>query len=661
MTRAAYRTDIEGLRGVAILLVVLFHAGIAGFGGGFVGVDVFFVLSGYFITRPLVEEFVASGRIDVGEFYRRRAQRILPLLLVVLLFAVTLMTWLNAPIDRAAIAETVIPVAFGAGNIEFAASAVNYFSAGENALLHAWSLGVEQQFYLAWPLLLLLPALFRRLDLADGAAERLTQVVTVMWCAGAASLASAVWLTYASPAWAFFGLPTRLWEFALGGLVATLARPRADDETQGATNGRATQLAGMAAIVIAVSLFDRSTPYPGVAALLPALGAAAMLAAGGTTGSAIDRALSHASLQRLGRLSFAWYLWHWPLMVLGSVLSHDLGAAGRLAWGITTLGLAYATHHLVERPAREGRLVVRPEWTLTTYAAACGVLALLALGVQRQARRTSRSPEQRAFLLARNDRMKHDCWASSIRGPSGDCTFGDTNGARTIVLLGDSHAEHWLAGLDRAGRERGWRIVAMVRGGCPVAEMTGLRNEHLERRYRECAQYREGTIQRVIAMRPDAVLLSSYDHYIPFDIPVAAANSDWQVSDGEWQRGLRATYSRLAGAGLPLIAMRGTPRTWFDVPACLSRRAAWLPFSPPCTFDRSRAWSPRAVEAQTAAARGLPVQFLDMNDQICTDASCSVLRGDMIMYTDDNHLTASFTRSLAPVLGRRLESLLGAN
>src|SRR5215210_7964518 len=152
--RPPFRPDIKGLRGVAILLVVLFHAGVSVLSGGFVGVDVFFVLSGYFITGPLVREVVGTGRIDIADFYGRRAQRLMPALLVVLLATLGLVTWLYAPIDRAPIAGTARAVAFSAGNIEFAQGAVNYFGSGENPLLHTWSLGVEQQFYLVWPLLL---------------------------------------------------------------------------------------------------------------------------------------------------------------------------------------------------------------------------------------------------------------------------------------------------------------------------------------------------------------------------------------------------------------------------------------------------------------------------------------------------------------------------
>ena len=192
------------------------------------------------------------------------------------------------------------------------------------------------------------------------------------------------------------------------------------------------------------------------------------------------------------------------------------------------------------------------------------------------------------------------------------CEFGDTRSTTTLALLGDSHAEHWLGALDRYGKERGVRIVAMVKGGCPVPDMPELMQPRLKRYYHECTRYREAMVKRIIAMRPAAAILSSWDHYMP----VNGKGSDWQVTAEIWGRGLRRTYERLSNAGIPVLAIRGTPRTWFDVPACLSRRAARLLMASECTFDRARSLSKVAIDAQTEAARGLRVAFVDMNDQM---------------------------------------------
>ncbi|NUO94296.1 MAG: acyltransferase [Gemmatimonadaceae bacterium] len=641
--RPPFRPDIEGLRGAAILLVVLFHAGVPALAGGFVGVDLFFVLSGYFITGLLVREQAESGGVNLMEFYGRRALRLLPSLIVVLLVTLAAVMWLYAPIDQPTIAANARAVALSAGNYEFARTAVDYFSSAANPLLHTWSLAVEEQFYVVWPLLFLL---------VGAMAER--RLLAALAIAGLASFAASLWLTTTAQPWAFFGMPTRIWEFALGGVVALLLRPSAERD---ARRGALLQIAALAAIGFAVISYDRATSYPGVAALVPALAAAALLVGGAwAPASAASRMLSTPALQWLGRLSYAWYLWHWPLMGIGAVLDRDIGVGGRLVWSGAALGLAWLTQRFIESSAREGRLArIRTEWLAPAALVVSVGAALVAHGALRAAERRVASPEQRTLAMARRDRMQHDCWATTVDDLKGPCELGDRTSSTVIMLLGDSHAEHWLAGLDRAGRERGWKIVAMVKGGCPVADMPELMNARLKRYYHECTRYREAMLQRIVSARPAAVILSSWDHYIPPD----GTGSDRQVTPEMWRRGLRRTYERLTGAGLPVVAIRGTPRTWFDVPACLSRQAARLPFAGPCSYERARSLSPAALEAQAAAARGLPIRFVDMNDQICPTRECGVVRNGVVVFTDDNHLTASFSRSMAPVLGARLAAALG--
>src|SRR6185436_17602108 len=350
------------------------------------------------------------------------------------------------------------------------------------------------------------------------------------------------------------------------------------------------------------------------------LGAAALIVAGGhAPESGITRALSTRSLRWLGRMSYAWYLWHWPLVGLGAALDPGIGALGKLTWSAVALALAWLTYEYVENSARDGVLSRMPgPWVMPAALGASFAGALLSHVAMGAATRQTWSEPQRRFAAARLDRMDHDCWATTIDDPRGACEFGDTRSNTVIALLGDSHAEHWLGALDRVGRERGWKIVAMVKGGCPVADMPRLVNARFKRFYHECTRYREAMLRRIVAMRPDAVILSSWDHYIP----VNGDGEDWQVTPSMWYAGLRRTYARLTGAGIMTVAIRGTPRAWFDVPACLSRRAAGLLFARPCDFDREGSLAPEAVRAQSAAARGFPIRFVDMNDQICATPKC---------------------------------------
>ena len=650
--RPAFRPDIEGLRGIAILLVVLFHAGVSLFAGGFVGVDVFFVLSGFFITALLARELTETGDVDVNAFYTRRALRLLPALLVTLLVTLGAVFWLYAPIDRAAIAADARAVAMYGGNIAFASGAVDYFGRGDNPLLHTWSLAVEEQFYLIWPLLFLSIGFLGVADQGSRARQRLFVAIVI---AGVLSFIASLWLTSVSQPWAFFGMPTRIWEFALGGALAMLMNGRTDTRTSAST---ALQGAGLLMIGIAAVSYERVTPYPGIAAVLPALGAS-LLVVGGERApdSAVSRALSIQPLRWLGRMSYSWYLWHWPLVGIAAVLYPGIGVAGRLAWSAAALILAWLTHRFIEEPVRNGTLLARVPgyWLLPGTVVASAAVALLAHNAMGSANRYVASSVHRQFALARIDRKNHTCWAETVETSTGPCEFGDTRSRTTLALLGDSHAEHWLGALDRYGKERGVKIVAMVKGGCPVPDMPELMQPRLKRYYHECTRYREAMVKRIIDMRPTAAILSSWDHYMP----VSGKGSDWQVTAEIWGRGLRRTYERLSNAGVPVLAIRGTPRTWFDVPACLSRRAARLPMASECTYDRSRSLSKVAVDAQTEAARGLRVAFVDMNDQICSSARCPVVKGRTIVFTDDNHLTKSFSESVGSVLGSRLEAALG--
>jgi hypothetical protein len=343
-------------------------------------------------------------------------------------------------------------------------------------------------------------------------------------------------------------------------------------------------------------------------------------------------------------------------MGVGAVLDPGIGPLGRLTWAGAALGLAWLTHRFIEQPVRDGsaRARIPGRWVLPGALAASVAVAVLAHGAMRAAEARAAMPDQRAFAWARVDRKEHDCWVNTLEDAKRSCAFGDTASPATLALLGDSHAEHWLGALDRYGRERGVKVEAMVKGGCPVADMPELMQPRLKRYYHECTRYREAMVQRIIAMRPAAAILSSWDHYLP----VNGNSSDWQVTPEMWQPGLRRTCERLSSAGIRVIVIRGTPRTWFDVPACLSRRAARLPFARECTYDRVASLSPVAIRAQDAAAHGLEVALIDMNDQVCDSARCGVVRNGTVVFTDDNHLTASFSRSVGLVLGERIRAAL---
>lgn len=650
------RLDLDGLRGLAVLLVVGFHAGIPWLRGAFVAVDVFFVLSGFFLATTLTRLLATEEPIRLRELFARRIWRFLPALVLVLLVTLAT-TLLYAPIDRAIVGKNLVPVSAFAGNLAFAAEGVNYFHAGENPLLHTWMLGVELQLALLFPLLVVLFARWGevRAGASVGSERRwiiLRSVIVGVSAIGVVSFVLSVIINDTSPMWAYFGPHTRLWSFSAGALMAFFTG--GGQSAVGASPGRIgiTQIAGFGLLVAPAFLYESSLAYPGVMALAPVAGTLLFLSSGGLgTESLPGRILASGPLVALGRVSYGWYLWHWPLMVLGGVLMPGIGPGGRLMWGFVGLFAAFVTHTLLAQPGSVGwvQKVIggRP---LTAAAVVSILLMLLGIGAAWTNTRYVKHSVHQRYEEARNDHLGHDCWGrTEPRLRQNGCAFGATGSPTTLALIGDSHASHWLGGLEPAGETHGWRIEPYVMGACPVADLRGLVGGAIGRLYGPCGRFLDETLRQLETTRPEAVILSNSDFYLkakPVSIP-----------EETWTEGLRRTYTRLQRAGITVIVIRSTPWVPFDVPSCLSRRAARLPFASDCRFEPDQAFIAEARRSQDHAGRGLDVRFVDMNDVVC-QGRCATERDGLVVYSDDNHLTRSFSRSLASVLGDRLQAAL---
>jgi peptidoglycan/LPS O-acetylase OafA/YrhL len=557
----------------------------------------------------------------------------------------------------------VVPVAAFVANLAFAADGVNYFQAGQNPLLHTWTLGVDLQLALLFPLLVMLFAAWGgvRAGTETGAERRWIVLRTVLLgvaLAGAVSFALAVNINDSAPMWAYFGPHTRLWSFCAGGLMAFLTG--GGQSALGASAWRigSVQVAGLGLLVVPSLLYERTLEYPGVMALAPVGGTLCLLATGGlATASLPGRLLACRPLVALGAVSYAWYLWHLPLMVLGAVLTPDIGPGGRLAWGFAGLAAAMLTHRLLAHPASAALLTrARGGRPLLAAAAVSAALALLGVGAAWSSARHVEQSVHLRYAAARNDHLGHDCWGRAPAQPKREgCALGDAGSATTIALLGDSHASHWLGGLERAGQAHGWRIEPYVMGACPVADLRGLLGGAAGRLYNRCAGFQEANMRRLAAARPRAVILSNADYYME-----AEPGQEFRLPESVWTEGLRRTYARLDRMGIEVLVIRDVPWVPFDVPSCLSRRAARLLRATDCRFAPDQTFISRARRAQDRAARGLRVHFIDMNDQVCgaSSARCGTERDRMVLYTDDDHLTATFSRSLGLVLGERLDAAL---
>ena len=374
-THAERRGDIEGLRAVAVVLVVLFHASIGGVPGGFVGVDVFFVISGFLITGLLLRERTGSGTISLSSFYARRARRLLPAAALVLLVTLVASILVLPPLLVPGVATDTAAAALYVSNMGFAVQATDYFAAGQapSPILHFWSLGVEEQFYVFWPAIVLL--------VTRGAIRPGRRVGITVVAIAAASFVFALWLTSAAEPWAFFSLPARAWELALGGCLAVAGTRLSFIPERAAV---AAGWIGLALIVLAGFALNETTPFPGTAALLPTVGAALVILSGAQpTAFGPARLLGTAVPRFLGRISYSLYLWHWPVLVLPAIAAGvPLPLSERVILVVASVALAAATNRWVEDPFRHGRFIgTLPRRNLAMAGALTVAVAMTAVGV----------------------------------------------------------------------------------------------------------------------------------------------------------------------------------------------------------------------------------------------------------------------------------------
>jgi peptidoglycan/LPS O-acetylase OafA/YrhL len=656
-----FRPDIEGLRGIAILLVVAYHVGLPGITGGYIGVDVFFVLSGYLITNLLAQEVLSTGRLDFMQFYARRGRRLLPAAVVVLAATMIAGWTILSPTEIHDLTTSVTSASAYVSNALFAYRATNYLAddARGNPVLHTWSLAVEEQFYLFWPLLVTLALRPRRGAREVPEDRRKARLIRIIAVISALSLLLSVILTTFAQAWAFFGAPARVWEFGAGALATLL---------EGSIVRRYDRSipylawSGVSLLIIAVTVYDTNTHFPGIAAILPVFATIVLLISG--SGPAIPTAtrfLRTRVLQLVGRLSYSWYLWHWPVLTFAWILWPQIGIQGRFLCAILALLLSALTYYTIEMPVRYWRTFV-----INPRASMVGTLALTAIGVlgaqavRLLANRASAGPSQIVFTQAHADftlLTKDGCtlsyWGTD---PPTTCTFGDTSSDTTVALFGDSHADHWFPAMQRIALQRHWRLLTFSKSECPSAAVE-LESRKLGRTYTECARWRSAVMGQLLQRKPMLVVLSNSSAYVPLH---GMAATEWQVSADSWSRGTRATAAALSKASIHTLLLEDVLRPNFNVPICLARRA-WSSLwkTSHCTFERRQSINADVTDAEQRGIRGLRyATFADVNPRICHTASCQTERGDIVLYRDSHHLTGTFSESLAPwLLGRMTAAL----
>ena len=671
-----FRADIQGLRAVAILLVVLYHAQLPGLSGGYVGVDVFFVISGYLITGQLQRELVRTGRVNLLSFYARRARRLLPSALIVITTVVVVARYWGPLLQVKATAWDGIYASIYAINYRLAANGVDYQQAAGPAspLQHFWSLAVEEQFYLLWPALIILGTIV----VARRHPRTVRPILSVLAVSGIAlSLWYSIAFTHESAPVAYFMPQTRAWEFGVGALIALAGRGFANLPSAFRWG---FSISGLAILLAAAVVFDDQTPYPGTAAITP-VAATALIIAAGVSDQRVGcgRLLALRPMQTIGRCSYGWYLWHWPVLVLApTIFGFKFDLLQRLEMCVLAFVLAVVTYVVIERPPASHQLRVGL-WLRRTVFIAVGGIALSALVivsipgstggdfaasplrldsanaaselaglVESSANRSSLPSDLTPSLeSAANDvpMTETNCHLGYLQVTQGECAYGDLSATRTIVLFGDSHAQQWDAALDSAAQATHWKLISWTKAACPAADVT-LTNATLKRVYTECSRWRQATIQRIDQLRPALVIVSQSDTLL-------GAQMDNQV----WAQKTLTTMDALRSSGAKLDFIADTPIPDGDVPSCLAANPTHIER---CERTRSRAFAaPLYTERHNAVAGALRaggVTVIDPTDWMCSAQRCPTVIGNVLVYRDASHITDSFSRALAPIM----ESTLAA-
>ncbi|MFR9750827.1 acyltransferase family protein [Nocardia sp. 004] len=689
--RQGFRQDIQGLRAVAVSAVVLFHAGVPGISGGFVGVDVFFVISGFLITGMLCREAAATGAIDLIRFYGARARRLLPAAGLVTIATAIAAVVLLPPLSAREVLGDGIAGALYAGNYRFALRDTDYL-AGEAApspFQHFWSLGVEEQFYLLWPVLIIAVAwLIRR---RRGSAVATWPYLLVLAVVVTLSFAVALHWTGTLPPWAFFSLPTRAWELAAGGMVA-LSVSVWSRLPKSVASGAGWL--GLGSIIVACAHLSERTPYPGTAALVPVIGTALVLISGCVeTRSCVGRVLAVPELRAIGTVSYAWYLWHWPVLVLAPVaLDRELGLLGSLVAVAVAGGLAVLTQWLVENPIRfaaplrnsAGRSLT--VGGVSTVLAAGVVLVLLAtvpvpvgrgaaaqaLALTTPALSAAPAVDPRDAAIERLAAQVHSaivasdeirdipsnltptlaaapgdkavvfgngCVRSWLEVGQAECASGAPESATTVALVGDSHAAMWHPAFERIAVSRHWRLETMAKVTCPLLDLP-IVSPYLGRDYTECTQWRGQIMTRLRAERPRLIVVSMSRRY--------GGDFGFVAYDHAWIESLNRLVVQLSSFGSAVLVLGAIPDPHTVVPACLS---AHIDDALACTPARPVAVNDAGIAAEQAAVIAGGGRYADLTELFCTAARCPLIVGSGLVYRDDNHLTVGYAEALGPFLG----------
>ena len=648
-----YRADIDGLRAVAVLPVVLFHAGLAWLSGGYVGVDVFFVISGFLITGIIARE-MAEKRFSILEFYRRRARRIFPALTVMTVATLVVAYFLLTPNEYVSVAESATAVSVFSSNFYFWKNVSYFQSAAEvRPLLHTWSLAVEEQYYVFFPLLLWLLNLSRR------------RLAGLLWLVAIGSLALSIAMVAWKPSAAFYLLPTRAWELMLGGLLALglIPGPKRESITTVAS------LLGVALILTPVILYTSATPFPGLAAVPPVVGTMLIIWAGGS--GPIGRALSWSPVVAVGQASYSIYLWHLPIFAFAEYLvANRLTVAAGLALSALSVLLGFLSLRFIELPfRRSGPRAARERQALIAFCgmpliAALGIIVMLTNGAPNRL-----SPSARQIIDAPNDKTRHhaECMTLDARViPAAEaCHLGQAGAIPEALLLGDSHSMVTATALEEAALRRRKSFLFAAVADCPSGLGFQVVTEERSSSLGYCATYnREMLTLALESPNIRTVVISS--RWTNWRIGEPANSADFpspppllrdalgsasspNENKAKWERGFLLLIAKLVAAEKKVVIVGPLPEPQFNVPHRLHVQSFGI--APPIHAIAKAHYQlrHRAILEFFDTIKEPGVSFVWPVRMICKDDTCPIIENGKPVYFDHNHLSVYGARKTGPL------------
>ncbi len=648
-----FRPEIQGLRALAALLVAIYHIWLGRVSGG---VDVFFVVSGYLVIGSLLRQVERSGRVDFVRFWGNLAKRLLPVaLLVIVCVLLASLLWLPR-VRWAETASELLAAALYYENWQLAFNAVDYLAQDNAAspVQHYWALSIQGQFYLVWPFVVALVAWAHRRS-GVGLRGLMTGTVVAVFCA---SLAYSIHVTAVDQPFAYFDTGARACEFALGGLLA-LWLPRLHLTTPWSA---VLGWLGVIAMLACGLVLQVSTVFPGYAALWPTLAAGLILAAGIAGGRfGAHRLLASPALMRMGDVSYALYLWHWPILVFWLLYSgrEHAGAIDGTLVLAASIVLAFVSTRWAETPIRRSDIGTQhPNRALALGAVllAPPLLAILAWAayVERGTPPAIIDPAYPGAMAMHADAAPPPAGIEVLPGPlhakadlpssyaSGchqkpresapiSCAFGPEQARFTVALVGGSHSAHWLPALQRLVEERDIRVINFTKSACRFIA--------IRRGDPSCPLWNAQVLEALATLKPDLVITTA----------TLGVGREEHIPPGYVQQ-----WERLDRLGIPVLAIRDNPRPGFDAPECVEQHG---PDSPACELLRANALLP---VSPTAQVHGIPgnVRFADYTDYFCDETRCPMVIGNVLVYRDAHHLTATYVRTMAPLLWRDIEKTL---